>query len=68
MQQSRAPRRLFDDILAQLQSRQTELAIASCQALLARYPDDINILGLLGAALGDLRRFDEAEENSRQGH
>jgi len=45
MQQSRAPRRLFDDILAQLQSRQTELAIASCQALLARHPDDINIIG-----------------------
>ena len=31
MQQSRAPRRLFDDIVAQLQSRQTEQAIASCQ-------------------------------------
>ena len=62
MQQSRAPRRLFDDIVAQLQSRQTEQAIASCRALLARYPDDINILGLLGAALGDARRFDEAEK------
>lgn len=62
MQQSRAPRRLFDDILAQLQSRQTEQAIASCRELLTRYPDDINILGLLGAALGDLRRFDEAEK------
>ena len=55
MQQSRAPRRLFDDIVAQLQSRQTEQAIASCHALLARHPDDINILGLLGAALGASR-------------
>jgi tetratricopeptide (TPR) repeat protein len=62
MQHSRAPRRLFDDIVAQLQSRQTQQAIDNCQALLARYPDDINILGLLGAALGDLRRFDEAEK------
>jgi tetratricopeptide (TPR) repeat protein len=62
MHHSRAPRRLFDDILAQLQSRQTAQAIDSCRALLARYPDDINILGLLGAALGDLRRFDEAEQ------
>jgi len=62
MHQSRAPRRLFDDILMQLQSRQTEQAIASCQLLLARYPDDINILGLLGAALGDEHRFDEAEK------
>lgn len=62
MQHSRAPRRLFDDIVAQLQSRQMERAINNCQALLARYPDDINILGLLGAALGDLRRFDEAEQ------
>ncbi len=62
MQQSRVPRRLFDDIVAQLQSRQTEQAIAGCHALLARYPDDINILGLLGAALGDMRRFGEAED------
>ncbi len=62
MQHSRAPRRLFDDIMAQLQARQTKQALASCHALLARYPDDINILGLLGAALGDLRRFDEAEK------
>ncbi len=61
MQQSRAPRRLFDDIVAQLQSRQTQQAIASCRALLEDYPDDINILGLLGAALGDLRHFEEAE-------
>ncbi len=62
MQQSRVPRRLFDDILAQLQSRQTEQAVAGCRELLARYPDDINILGLLGAAFGDLRRFNEAEQ------
>jgi tetratricopeptide (TPR) repeat protein len=66
MQHSRAPRRLFDDIVAQLQSRETQRAIDSCRALLTRYPDDINILGLLGAALGDLRRFDEAEHILRR--
>jgi tetratricopeptide (TPR) repeat protein len=61
MHQPRAPRRLFDEILAQLQARQTEQAVASSLALLNQYPDDINILGLLGAALGDQRRYDEAE-------
>ena len=62
MQQSRAPRSLFDDILNQLQSRQTEQALASCQDVLSQYPDDINIMGLLGAAQGDLGRFKAAEE------
>lgn len=62
MQKSRAPRQLFDDILVQLQSRQTEQAIANCKTVLKSYPDAINIMGLLGAALGDARRFDEAEE------
>jgi tetratricopeptide (TPR) repeat protein len=61
MQHSRAPRRLFDEILAMLRARQTEQAIASCRELLVRYPDDINVLGLLGAALGDARRYYEAE-------
>ncbi|MEZ5503566.1 MAG: sulfotransferase [Halioglobus sp.] len=61
MQQSRAPRRLFDEILALLQARQHAQAIRQCHEILARYPDDINILGLLGAALGNLDHFDEAE-------
>ena len=46
MQHSRAPRRLFDDLMAQLQARQMEQAIAGCRELLTRYPDDINILGM----------------------
>ncbi|MEZ5573004.1 MAG: sulfotransferase [Halioglobus sp.] len=62
MQHSRAPRRLFDEILAQLQARQTLQAIVKCRELLARYPDDINLLGLLGAALGESRRYEEAEQ------
>jgi tetratricopeptide (TPR) repeat protein len=66
MPQPRAPRRLFDEILAQLQARKTEQAIASSRELLKQYPDDINILGLFGAALGDQRRYDEAEEVLRR--
>jgi len=62
MQRSRVPRRLFDDILALLQARKAEQAVAHCREVLRQYPDDINILGLLGAALGEMRRFDEAEQ------
>ena len=66
MQQSRVPRSLFDDILKQLQARETEQAAASCHDVLSRYPDDINVMGLLGAALGDLGRFAEAEKVLQQ--
>ena len=61
MQANRAPRSLFNDILALLQERKTEQALASCRETLSRYPDDINILGLLGATLGDQGKFEEAE-------
>jgi tetratricopeptide (TPR) repeat protein len=62
MQKSRAPRSLFDEILTKLQSRQFEQAIISCQDALLSFPNDINLLGLLGAALGDRGRFEEAEK------
>ena len=61
MQANRAPRSLFNDILKLLQERKTEQALASCRETLSRYPDDINILGLLGASLGDQGKFEEAE-------
>lgn len=61
MQQPKAPHGLFNNILKQLQAHETEQAVISCRAALATYPDDINILALLGAALGDLRRYEEAE-------
>ena len=61
MQANRAPRSLFNDILELLQERKTEQALASCRETLSRYPDDINILGLLGATLGDQGKFGEAE-------
>ena len=41
---------------------QGDEAIARARQELSRYPDDVNILGLLGAALGDQKRFQEAEE------
>tara|TARA_R110001592_G_scaffold337300_1_gene623461 strand:- start:52684 stop:54702 length:2019 start_codon:yes stop_codon:yes gene_type:complete len=62
MQQARAPRSVFDNILALLQQRKSEDAIAHCREALARYPEDVNILGLLGAALGDSGHFSEAED------
>ncbi len=61
MQQSRAPRSLFDDILSLLQARQPEQALDKCRDALSSYPEDINILGLLGATLGDQGQFAEAE-------
>ncbi len=62
MQQARAPRSVFDDILGLLQQRRADEAIANCRQALDRYPDDVNILGLLGAALGDQGKYAEAEE------
>ena len=62
MQQARAPRSVFDDILGLLQQRRADDAIARCREALTRYPEDVNILGLLGAALGDQGQFGEAEE------
>ena len=62
MQQARAPRSVFDSILALLQQRKSEDAIAHCREALTRYPEDVNILGLLGAALGESGHFLEAED------
>jgi tetratricopeptide (TPR) repeat protein len=62
MQVNRAPRSLFNDILQLLQDRKTEQALASCRKTLSQYPEDINILGLLGATLGDKGQFREAEK------
>ena len=62
MLHARAPRSMFDDILGLLQARKADEAIARCRQALVQYPDDVNILGLLGAALGDHGEFREAEE------
>ena len=62
MPQARAPRSVFDEILGLLQKRATADAIAACRTALSRYPEDVNILGLLGAALGDCSQFAEAED------
>jgi Flp pilus assembly protein TadD len=62
MQHARAPRTLFDEILRQLQARQFDRAITSCRDALLTFPEDINILGLLGAALGDKGQLEEAEK------
>jgi tetratricopeptide (TPR) repeat protein len=61
MQQVRAPRSLFDGILGQLQAGESRQAVAACHQALHRYPDDVNLLGLLGAALGELGEYREAE-------
>jgi tetratricopeptide (TPR) repeat protein len=62
MHKTRAPRSLFEDILTQLQARRTKQAIAHCREALKLYPDDINLLGLLGAALGERGQYGEAEK------
>ena len=62
MQHTRAPRSLFNDILELLQARQPEQALSRCREALAGYPEDVNILGLLGATLGDQGQFEEAEQ------
>ena len=62
MQPNRAPRSLFNDILESLQANQTEQALASCREALSRYPEDVNLLGLLGATLGDIGQMSEAEK------
>ncbi len=61
MTQSNAPRSLFETIVDHMQANQPDAAIACCREALSRYPSDINLLGLLGAALGDRGEFDEAE-------
>jgi tetratricopeptide (TPR) repeat protein len=53
---------VFENILGLLQKRATPDAIAACKTALTRYPEDVNILGLLGAALGDSGQFAEAED------
>jgi tetratricopeptide (TPR) repeat protein len=62
MQQRRAPRSLFDTILEQIAARRLDQACDSCRQALQRYPEDVNILGLLGATLGDQGEFEEAEK------
>lgn len=62
MHQSHAPRSLFDTIMELLQSRQFEKALQQCQQALSLYPEDVNILGLQGAILGDQGEFAEAEK------
>lgn len=62
MQQARAPRSVFDEILGLLQKRRVNEAIAHSRQALTRYPNDVNVLGLLGAALGDQGDYRGAEE------
>jgi tetratricopeptide (TPR) repeat protein len=53
---------VFDEILGLLQQRRADEAIARCREAITRYPGDVNILGLLGAALGEQGQFGEAEQ------
>jgi tetratricopeptide (TPR) repeat protein len=62
MQQARAPKSLFDEIIALLEARKLEQAMARCQSVLQSYPGDVNILGLLGAVQGDSGQLKAAEK------
>ncbi|MFT6286464.1 MAG: tetratricopeptide (TPR) repeat protein [Halieaceae bacterium] len=66
MTQSNAPRSLFETIVEHMQANQHDVAIARCREALSRYPSDINLLALLGAALGDQGEFEEAESALRK--
>ncbi|KZX60105.1 hypothetical protein A3709_12420 [Halioglobus sp. HI00S01] len=65
MQQRRVPRSVFENILSEIKEGRTEQGLALCEAALDDYPEDINLLGLLGMAQGDLRQFDKAENTLR---
>jgi len=60
MNRSDNRRRGFDDLIRLVNSGQFEQAEVECRSYLERVPDDINVLGLLGAVLLKLSKTDEA--------
>jgi len=54
-------RGVVNDIFRLINSGQVELAKTRCRSYLDNYPDDINVLGLLGAILLKLGRPDDAK-------
>jgi len=66
MQPMLAPKAVFDQAIALINSGDLGGAEARCHAALAEYPRDVNMLALLGALLIKLDRAEEAEAKLRQ--
>ena len=62
MHQPEAPRKALNDIFHLISSGQLELAERKCNTMRTTHPGDVNILGLHGAILLKLGRFDEAQQ------
>jgi tetratricopeptide (TPR) repeat protein len=56
----------FNEVLELVNRGQLEHAEGLCRALLQKYPTDVNVLGMHGAVLVKLRRYEEAEKSLRQ--
>ena len=56
----------FDEILELVSRGEYGHAESLCRALLQKYPNDVNVLGLRGAVLFKLNRLEEAEQSLRQ--
>ena len=61
-----ASRATFDQIMQHLQQGEQETALQKCQAALQRTPNDVNMLGLLGAVLIQASQPREAEKYLRR--
>ncbi len=60
MQQS-VSKSVFNEILEQINSGKTQEAEQACRQAIGQFPDDINMLGLLGAVLIKQRKMEDAE-------
>jgi tetratricopeptide (TPR) repeat protein len=60
------PKGRFNEIMELIERGDNGHAEGLCRALLQKYPNDVNVLGLHGAVLIKLKRLDEAEQTLRQ--
>ena len=60
------PKARFNEIMELVDRGDYAHAEGLCRALLQKHPNDINVLGLRGAVLIKLNRFEEAEQALRQ--
>lgn len=61
-----SPKGRFNEIMDLVDRGEYAHAEGLCRALLQKYPGDVNVLGLRGAVLVKLSRFEEAEKTLRQ--
>jgi tetratricopeptide (TPR) repeat protein len=56
----------FNEVVELVSRGEFEHAEGLCRALLQKFPRDVNIVGMRGAVLTKLRRYEEAEKSLRQ--